>query len=249
MITLLDYGAGNVRSVINAIEKLGERVHVAASADDLVHAEKLVFPGVGNFGSMMSMLKRKKYVTPLKTFLAGGRPFLGICLGMQVAVIEAARHLAGLDGAMSTEFDPQTPHPVIALITEWQDASGTTEERSESSDMGGTMRLGGQEVTLIEGSLAARAYGKTKIVERHRHRYEFNNNYRDRLSEAGLSFSGVSVDDLVEMIEIGDHPFFLASQFHPEFTSNPRDGHPLFKTFISAVRKHMEDELPEAREA
>jgi CTP synthase len=176
-------------------------------------------------------------------------PYLGICLGMQVAVIEAARDLAGLDGAMSTEFDPQTPHPVIALITEWQDASGTTEERSESSEMGGTMRLGGQEVTLVEGSLAARSYGTTNIVERHRHRYEVNNNYRDRLSEAGLVFSGLSVDDLVEMVEIEDHPFFLASQFHPEFTSNPRDGHPLFKSFIAAVRGHMESELPEAREA
>jgi CTP synthase len=176
-------------------------------------------------------------------------PYLGICLGMQVAVIEAARDLAGLDGAMSTEFDPQTPHPVIALITEWQDASGKTEERSERSEMGGTMRLGGQEITLVEGSLAARSYGKTNIVERHRHRYEVNNNYRDRLSEAGLVFSGLSVDDLVEMVEIEDHPFFLASQFHPEFTSNPRDGHPLFKSFVAAVRGHMESELPEACEA
>ncbi|MEJ2274430.1 MAG: CTP synthase [Woeseiaceae bacterium] len=153
-----------------------------------------------------------------------GIPYLGICLGMQVAVIEAARNLAGLDGAMSTEFDPGTPHPVVGLITEWQDASGSTEERSEDSDLGGTMRLGGQEVQLVEGSLAARAYGATAIVERHRHRYEVNNNYRERLSAAGLTFSGLSVDDLVEMVEIDDHPFFLASQFHPEFTSNPRDG-------------------------
>jgi CTP synthase len=176
-------------------------------------------------------------------------PYLGICLGMQVAVIEAARHLAGLEGAMSTEFNPDTPHPVVGLITEWQDASGETEERSAESDMGGTMRLGGQEVSLVEGSLAARAYGATEIVERHRHRYEVNNNYREQLSKAGLTFSGLSVDDLVEMVEIEDHPFFLASQFHPEFTSNPRDGHPLFKTYIAAVRRHMEAELPEAREA
>ena len=173
-------------------------------------------------------------------------PYLGICLGMQVAVIEAARNMAGLEGAMSTEFNPDTPHPVVGLITEWQDASGLTEERSEESEMGGTMRLGGQDVTLVEGSLAARSYGATQIVERHRHRYEVNNNYRDQLSAAGLSFSGVSVDDLVEMVEIEDHPFFLASQFHPEFTSNPRDGHPLFKSYISAVREHMEGELPEA---
>ena len=173
-------------------------------------------------------------------------PYLGICLGMQVAVIEAARNMAGLNGAMSTEFDPDTPHPVVGLITEWQDASGATEERSEESDLGGTMRLGGQDVILVEGSLAARSYGAAQIVERHRHRYEVNNNYRDRLSAAGLVFSGLSVDDLVEMVEIEDHPFFLASQFHPEFTSNPRDGHPLFKSYIAAVRQHMEGELPEA---
>ena len=176
-------------------------------------------------------------------------PYLGICLGMQVAVIEAARNLAGLEGAMSTEFDADTPHPVVGLITEWQDAGGSTEERSEDSELGGTMRLGGQEVILAEGSLAARSYGATRIVERHRHRYEVNNNYRDQLSEAGLIFSGLSVDDLVEMVEIEDHPFFLASQFHPVFTSNPRDGHPLFKSFIAAVRKHAEGELPEAAEA
>ena len=115
--------------------------------------------------------------------------------------------------------------------------------------MGGTMRLGAQAVTLQEGSLAARSYGNTNIEERHRHRYEVNNNYRDRLSDAGLIFSGLSVDDLVEMVEISDHPYFLASQFHPEFTSNPRDGHPLFKSFISAVREYSEGELPEAAEA
>ena len=176
-------------------------------------------------------------------------PYLGICLGMQVAVIEAARNMAGLEGAMSTEFDKGTPHPVVGLITEWQDASGDVEERDEASAMGGTMRLGAQAVTLAEGSLAANSYGSTEIVERHRHRYEVNNNYRDELSKAGLVFSGLSVDDLVEMVEIEDHPFFLASQFHPEFTSNPRDGHPLFKSFIAAVREHAEGELPEAAEA
>lgn len=174
-----------------------------------------------------------------------GIPYLGICLGMQAAVIEAARNLAGLEGAMSTEFDRDTPHPVVGLITEWQDAAGSTEERSEESDMGGTMRLGAQEVTLAEGSLAASSYGATKIVERHRHRYEVNNNYRDQLSAAGLRFSGLSVDDLVEMVELPGHPFFLASQFHPEFTSNPRDGHPLFKSYIAAVRNHSLGELPE----
>lgn len=177
-----------------------------------------------------------------------GIPYLGICLGMQVAVIEAARNLAGLDGAMSTEFDKKTPHPVVALITEWQTGSGDVEQRDEASDMGGTMRLGAQAVTLEEGSLAAESYGSTAIEERHRHRYEVNNNYRDRLAEAGLRFSGLSVDDLVEMVEIPSHPWFLASQFHPEFTSNPRDGHPLFKGFIAAARRHREGELPKVAE-
>jgi CTP synthase len=178
-----------------------------------------------------------------------GVPYLGICLGMQVAVIEAARDLAGLEGAMSTEFDPRTPHPVVALITEWQTESGEFEQRDEGSDLGGTMRLGGQQVMLTEGSLAARSYGRTRIVERHRHRYEVNNHYIKRLEKAGLRFTGRSVDDLVEMIEIPDHPWFLASQFHPEFTSNPRDGHPLFKGFITAAREHHDGVLPRAAEA
>ncbi len=177
-----------------------------------------------------------------------GIPYLGICLGMQLAVIEAARNLAGLEGAMSTEFDQSTPHPVVGLITEWQTASGDLEQRDEQSDLGGTMRLGAQQILLAEGSLAARSYGAASIQERHRHRYEVNNNYREQLEEAGLRFSGLSVDDLVEMVEIPGHPWFLASQFHPEFTSNPRDGHPLFKGFITAARQHHEGELPRAAE-
>jgi CTP synthase len=178
-----------------------------------------------------------------------GIPYLGICLGMQVAVIEAARHMAGLDGAMSTEFNRSTPHPVIGLITEWQTSTGDVEQRDERSDLGGTMRLGAQEITLAEGSLAATTYGSTTIQERHRHRYEVNNNYRPQLEQTGLRFSGLSVDDLVETVEIPAHPWFLASQFHPEFTSNPRDGHPLFKGFITAARQHHEGELPKAAEA
>ncbi len=178
-----------------------------------------------------------------------GIPYLGICLGLQVAVIEAARHLAGLDGAMSTEFHRQTPHPVVGLITEWQTASGGVEERDEQSDLGGTMRLGAQRVNLVKDSLAARTYGSDAVEERHRHRYEVNNNYRERLEAAGLRFSGVSVDDLVEMLELPGHPWFLASQFHPEFTSTPRDGHPLFTGFINAARRHHDGALPKAAEA
>ena len=176
-------------------------------------------------------------------------PYLGICLGMQVAVIEAARNLAGLEGAHSTEFNRGTDHPVVALITEWETSAGEREERSERSDMGGTMRLGAQEIYLQEGSMAASVYGKPVIQERHRHRYEVNNNYRDRLEEAGIRFSGLSVDDLVEMVEIQDHPWFIASQFHPEFTSNPRDGHPLFTSFIRAAVEASNNELPKAAEA
>jgi len=176
-------------------------------------------------------------------------PYLGICLGMQIAVIEAARHLAGLEGAMSTEFNPATPHPVVGLITEWQDQTGDTETRDEDSDLGGTMRLGAQKVQLQPGSLAATSYGRTEIEERHRHRYEVNNNYREQLAAAGLRFSGLSVDDLVETIELPGHPWYLATQFHPEFTSNPRDGHPLFTSFIRAARQYSAGELPKAVEA
>lgn len=176
-------------------------------------------------------------------------PYLGICLGMQVAVIEAARNLAGLEGAHSTEFNRGTEYPVVALITEWETSAGEREERSESSDMGGTMRLGAQDVHLQEGSMVASVYGKTTIRERHRHRYEVNNHYRDRLEKAGIRFSGLSIDDLVEMVEIPDHPWFIASQFHPEFTSNPRDGHPLFTSFIRATVAARNGELPKVAEA
>jgi len=176
-------------------------------------------------------------------------PYLGICLGLQVAIIEFARHVAGLEGAHSTEFRGDTPHPVIALITEWQDRTGSLEKRSEASDMGGTMRLGGQECQLVEGTLCQRTYGRPTVVERHRHRYEFNNNYRDALDEAGLVFGGWSLDGLCEMIELPSHPWFLACQFHPEFTSTPRDGHPLFTGFIEAARAYREREEPEAARA
>ena len=163
-------------------------------------------------------------------------PYLGICLGLQVAVIEFARYVAGLKDAHSTEFAPRTAHPVIALITEWRDRGGQTEIRDAKSDLGGTMRLGAQEAHLKAGSLAHKLYGKNVISERHRHRYEFNNNYRTQLEKKGLVFSGHSVDDLVEIVELPEHPFFIATQFHPEFTSTPRDGHPLFTGFIRAAR-------------
>ncbi len=166
-------------------------------------------------------------------------PYLGICLGMQVAVIEYARHCAGLEGAHSTEFVRDTAHPVIGLITEWQTQDGHVEQRSENSDLGGTMRLGGQLCQLKPGSLARETYGQDEIIERHRHRYEFNNHYLAPLEASGLTFSGMSADNaLVEVIELKDHPWFLGCQFHPEFTSRPRQGHPLFSSFIRAAREH-----------
>lgn len=173
-----------------------------------------------------------------------GIPYLGICLGMQCAVIEFARNVAGIEGANSSEFDSQANDPIIALITEWQNADGSTERRDASSDLGGTMRLGGQECHLVKGTQAEQIYGSETIVERHRHRYEFNNNYLKRIQEAGLTISGWSSDDsLVEMVELKDHPWFLACQFHPEFTSNPRDGHPLFTSFVeAALVKHNEND-------
>ncbi|BDY03919.1 CTP synthase [Ferrimonas sp. YFM] len=171
-------------------------------------------------------------------------PYLGICLGMQVALIEFARNVAGLEGAHSSEFNSGTDHPVVGLITEWVDEEGNVEERTEGSDLGGTMRLGGQLCHLKEGSKVAQMYGGATCVERHRHRYEVNNNYVKRLEEAGLAFTGLSTDKkLVEIIEIPGHPWFVAGQFHPEFTSTPRDGHPLFAGFVKAADEFQKREL------
>ena len=163
-------------------------------------------------------------------------PFLGICLGLQAAVVEYARHVAGLGKANSTEFEQDCEHPVIALISEWTTAAGTTEVRDENSDLGGTMRLGGQKCLLETDSTTHRCYRQNEIVERHRHRYEFNNDYLKVLSDAGLKLVGKSADGmLVEVVEVPDHPWFVGWQFHPEFTSTPREGHPLFSGFIEAA--------------
>ncbi len=163
-------------------------------------------------------------------------PYLGICLGMQSAVIEFARNVAQLEGAHSTEFLPNSPHPVIGLITEWLGESGEIELRDENSDLGGSMRLGSQQCRLQQDSLAFSLYQKDVITERHRHRYEFNNQYIEKLEAHGMRFSGKSIDGrLVEVVEISDHPWFLACQFHPEFTSTPRKGHPLFSGFVKAA--------------
>jgi CTP synthase len=170
-------------------------------------------------------------------------PYFGICLGMQVAVIEYARHVANLPDAHSSEFKKDSPNPVIALITEWKSADGQTEKRGLDSDKGGTMRLGGQVCQLKPGSLAQRLYATDKITERHRHRYEFNNNYLETLEAAGLIVSGRSEDGtLVEVVEVAEHPWFFACQFHPEFTSTPREGHPIFIDYIKTARALKENQ-------
>ncbi|MFN8917002.1 MAG: glutamine amidotransferase-related protein, partial [Burkholderiales bacterium] len=168
-------------------------------------------------------------------------PYLGICLGMQIAMIEMARDLCGLQHANSTEFDPETPHPVVALITEWQDRDGKVEKRDANSDLGGTMRLGAQRCPVKPGTLAYDIYG-AEVFERHRHRYEVNNHYVERFEKAGVMItSRTTTENLPEMMELPKtvHPFFLGVQFHPEFTSTPRAGHPLFKAYVLAALAHQ----------
>jgi len=177
-----------------------------------------------------------------------GVPYLGLCLGMQIAVIEYGRNVLGLSDANSTEFNRATPHPVIAMITEWQDSARGEQQRDDRSNLGGTMRLGAQEVLLGADSIARELWGRDAIFERHRHRYEFNNGYLDRFRQGGMRFAGFSRDDLVEIVELPTavHPWFVATQFHPEFTSTPRDGHPLFTGLIHAARAHRAAQLPAA---
>ena len=199
----------------------------------LTEVDAILIPGGFGGRGIEGKIKAVQYAREM------GVPFLGICLGMQTAVIEFARHVVGLTGANSTEFDSNTPHPVIALINEWMDEDGRLKLRDVNGDLGGTMRLGAQSCQLVPDSLAMRVYHKQEIVERHRHRYEVNNTFLEQLTSHGLVISGLSLGgDLVEMVELPNHPWFLACQFHPEFTSTPRDAHPLFKAFITATRQH-----------
>lgn len=193
-------------------------------------ADAILVPG--GFGTRGTEGK----IFAVKTARENNIPYLGICLGMQIAVIEYARNVCGMTGANSTEFDAQTEYPVVGLITEWVDEAGNKEQRSEDSDLGGTMRLGSQVCHLVPGSVAHKIYGSEQIEERHRHRFEVNNNLLPQIKEAGLVVGGLSADKtLVETVELPEHPWFFASQFHPEFTSTPRDGHPLFQGFVAAA--------------
>jgi len=201
--------------------------------DLLKPCDALLIPGGFGERGIEGKIKAIQYAREAKM------PFLGICLGLQTAVIEFARNVCNMKGANSTEFDKTTPYPVVGLISEWLEQDGAVKLRTEQSDLGGTMRLGAQPCQLDEHSLAFRVYEKPKIIERHRHRYELNNHYVDALVQQGLVVSGRSGDgSLIEMIELPNHPWFIACQFHPEFTSTPRDGHPLFKKFILAARDY-----------
>ncbi|KTF16095.1 CTP synthase [Pseudoalteromonas sp. H105] len=202
--------------------------------DRLAHLDAILVPGGFGGRGVEGKILAAKYARENKV------PYLGICLGMQVALIEYARNVAGLLDANSTEFNAKSSAPVVGLITEWLDADGNVEVRDEASDLGGTMRLGAQKCHLTPGSKVREVYGSDEIVERHRHRYEVNNNFVEKLEQAGLSFTGLSEDKkLVEIIENKDHPWFIAAQFHPEFTSTPRDGHPLFEGFVAAAHTHQ----------
>ncbi len=236
------------KSLIEAMLHAGIQTHTRVNIN-YIHAEDIEREGVeilkgmdgvivpGGFGlrGIEGKIAAVRYARENKV------PYLGICLGMQIALIEYARNKAGMIDANSTEFNPETPYPVVALVTEWVDQSGKVEVRSEDSDKGGTMRLGGQPCQLVEGSLTQKIYGKNNIIERHRHRYEVNNLLLPAIEAAGLKVSGRSHQgELVEMIELPDHPWFIGCQFHPEFTSNPRDGHPLFTGFVTAAKAYQE---------
>ncbi|MCB1887716.1 MAG: CTP synthase [Rhodocyclaceae bacterium] len=231
------------KSLIEALSHAGMHTRSKVTIHYL-EAEEIETEGCGVLKDMDAILvpggfgKRgtEGKIAAIRYARENGVPYLGICLGMQLAVVEFARHVAGMAGAHSTEFEQNTPFPVIGLITEWHDREGTVEKRTAESDLGGTMRLGGQLCKLTEGSKAREIYGRAEIMERHRHRYEVNNTLLDQLEAKGLKVSGRAPGtELCEMIELPDHPWFVGCQFHPEFTSNPRVGHPLFTAYVKAA--------------
>ena len=226
----LEHAGIKYKTKVNINFVLAETITNKNVAKVLSKTDAVLVPGGFGDRGIEGMIEACKYARVKKI------PYLGICLGMQVALIEYARNVLKLKDANSTEFDPQTKNPVVALITEWNDFSGKKERRNENSDLGGTMRLGGQVCKLKKSSNAYKMYKKDEIIERHRHRYEVNPKYIEQYVNSGLNLVGTSLDGkLVEMIEIDDHKWFLACQFHPEFTSNPRDGHPIFNSYIKST--------------
>ena len=241
---------GKYVDLVDAYKSLNEALDHAGLQTDTrvdisyIDAEEIGSKGVGLLAELDAILVPGGFgdrgiqgkIDAVRFAREQGIPFLGICLGMHMALIEYARHVCDLQGAHSTEMQPDTPHPIVALITEWQTADGSVEQRFEDSDLGGTMRLGAQTCQLVEGTRTREIYGADQISERHRHRYEVNSNYVGRLEDAGMKMSGWSLDgELVEIIELPSHPWFVACQFHPEFKSRPRGGHPLFTSYIEAA--------------
>ena len=232
LIEAIDHAGIQHKAKVN-IQFIDAEVIERQGTDILKGKDAILVPGGFGHRGVEGKIKTVQFARENKV------PFLGICLGMQSAVIEFARNVVGWEDAHSTEFNAETTHPVVGLITEWTDASGNTEVRDTNSDLGGTMRLGGQECRLTEGSNTATAYGEDVVVERHRHRYEVNATIIAELEKAGLRIAGRSIDgDLVEVVEVVDHPWFVGCQFHPEFTSTPRHGHGLFSAFINAAIEH-----------
>ena len=228
MIAIIDYDAGNIKSVEKALQFLGEEVIVTSDRDAILSADKAILPGVGSFGDAMEKIRERNLEEVIHEFVESGKPFLGICLGMQMALIDYARNVANLAEANSTEFDKDCRNPVIDLMP----------EQKGVKNLGGTMRIGAYPCLLKKDSLAYDLYAKEEISERHRHRYEVNNDYRDVLENSGLVISGQSPDGhIVEMIELDreEHPYFIATQAHPEFKSRPNHAHPLFEGLIKAV--------------
>ena len=232
LIEAIDHAGIHNKAKVN-IQFIDAEVIERQGTDILKDKDAILVPGGFGHRGVEGKIRTVQFARENKI------PFLGICLGMQSAVIEFARNVVGWEDAHSTEFDADTTHPVVGLITEWTDATGNTEVRDTNSDLGGTMRLGAQECRLVEGSNTALAYGQEVVNERHRHRYEVNATIIAELEKAGLRIAGRSIDgDLVEVVEVIDHPWFVGCQFHPEFTSTPRHGHGLFSAFINAAIEH-----------
>ncbi|CDH05155.1 CTP synthetase [Xenorhabdus bovienii str. oregonense] len=237
VIEALKHGGLKKRLTVN-IKLIDSQDVETRGVDVLKDLDAILVPGGFGGRGIEGKIMTARYARENKV------PYLGICLGMQVALIEFSRNVAGMKEANSTEFEPECKLPVVGLITEWRDENGNLEVRSEESDLGGTMRVGGQLCRLSEGSLVRKLYGQDDIIERHRHRYEVNNLLLKRIEEAGLCIAGRSIDNrLVEIIENPAHPWFVACQFHPEFTSTPRDGHPLFAGFVEAAGKYQKGQL------
>ena len=231
MIGVLDYGIGNIGSILNMLKKAGAEAVAVTTGEGVSVCDRLILPGVGAFDQGMALLEKSGMRGALDEAVTSGKPILGICLGMQMAVVEYARHVLGLTGAHTSEVDPNTPYPVIDLMPDQQ----------HIDEKGGTMRLGKYPCRLSRDSVAFAAYGEENIFERHRHRYEFNNAYRDLFVEGGMRIGGVNPErDLVEIVELPNHPWFVGVQYHPELRSRPNRPHPLFREFVGAALKAQE---------